>query len=119
MYTEKAIQSLNALIGGELKLGITESLVKNLRCGHAQYISQSTWDILARFLASGSKRPANRPATGKSDHIRRRNNDIKEEYLQLTEKSIDGHVSPMEAGKILAEKHVLSLGRIRNIVSEI
>lgn len=119
MYTERAIQTLNILISEELKLGITDSLVKNLRCEHAQYISQSTWLILARFLASGSKRPANRPATGKSDNIRRRNRTIKEEYQQLTEKSIEGHVSPIEAGKILAKKYVLSEGRIRNIINEI
>lgn len=114
MYSEKAIQMLNVLIAGGLKQGITAELVKHLRGGHAPYISQETWLILADFLDSGCKRPPHRPATSMSEDIAHRNRGIKSEYRQLRQK---GESQKIAYGN-LAEKYKISEGSIHHIITE-
>ena len=101
MYSEKAINTLNVLISGGLEQGITDDLVKHLRVGHAQYIRQETWLLLADFLESGCKRPPHRPATGKSREIRNRDHTIRQEYRRLREA---GETQKVAYG-LLAEKY--------------
>lgn len=113
MYSEKAIKTLNALLAGGLERGITTELVKHLRGGHAPYITQETWLLLADFLAAGCKRPGHRPPTGKSDKIMIRNHTIRQEYRQLT---VGGVAQKIAYGE-LATKYKLGEGTIHSIIT--
>lgn len=113
MHSDKAIQTLNTLLSGQLEHGITTDLVRHIRGGHAPYINQKTWLILAAFLEAGCTRPANRPPAGKSDEIRIRNHTIKQEYRQLRGQGI----SQKKAYGILADKYKRGERTIHGIIT--
>lgn len=113
MYSEKAIKSLNALLAGDIERGITTEMVKHLRGGHAPYIMQETWLVLANFLEGGCKQLPNRPPTGESREIRNRNLTIKQEYRQIMAQG----ETQKHAYDILAKKYGLGEKSIHTIIT--